>query len=96
MRFLPAMAYALRAIRFEESSTVPSPAAPNDEAALNLALAVVASSDAPLLLLDGKLIVVAASTSFCRAFQIDPAQVAGREIFALGNGEWDVRGCVRC
>jgi two-component sensor histidine kinase len=54
-----------------------------------LALAVVAASDAPLLLLDGKLVVIAASTSFCRAFQIDPAQVAGRKIFTLGNGEWD-------
>jgi len=89
MRFLPAMAFASRAIRLTESPAVSSPLAPNDEAALNLALAVVASSDAPLLLLDGKLIVIAASTSFCRAFQIDPAKVAGRKIFTLGKGEWD-------
>ncbi len=54
-----------------------------------MALDVIAASDAPLLLLDGKLAVVAASTSFCRAFQVDPAEVTGREVFALGNGEWD-------
>ena len=50
---------------------------------------MVESSDAPLLLLDGHLNVVASSTSFCRAFQIDPGAVAGREIFTLGQGEWD-------
>jgi two-component sensor histidine kinase len=55
----------------------------------NLALALVASSDAPLLLLDGDLAVVAASRSFYSAFLIDPADVHGREIFALGKGEWD-------
>jgi two-component system, sensor histidine kinase PdtaS len=69
---------------------VSPPPTPHDEAALSLALAVVAASDAPLLLLDGKLVVVAASTSFCRVFQIDPAQAVGREVFVLGKGEWDV------
>jgi two-component sensor histidine kinase len=59
--------------------------------ALDLALAVIASSNAPLLLLDGDLAVVAASTSFCRAFQIDPANVPGHHLFVLGAGEWDVR-----
>jgi two-component system, sensor histidine kinase PdtaS len=62
---------------------------PDDEVAHNLALALVASSDAPLLLLDGDLAVVAASRSFYRTFRIDPAVVPGREIFALGKGEWD-------
>jgi len=60
------------------------------EVALNLALAVVASSTAPLLLLDGDLTVLAASTSFCRTFQIDPADAPGRKIFLLGAGEWDL------
>src|ERR1700684_1260839 len=58
--------------------------------ALNLALAVVASSNAPGLLLDSSLTVIAASKSSCRAFQIDPGQVAGRPLTALGGGEWDV------
>ena len=65
-----------------------SPTIP-DDGALSLALAIVESSDAPLLLLDGRLNIVSASTSFCRAFQIDPAEAEGREIFALGQGEWD-------
>ena len=55
-----------------------------------LALALVASSDAPILLLDGDLAVVAASASFCGAFKIDPAATDGRSLFALGAGEWDV------
>ena len=61
------------------------------EMALDLARAVIASSNAPLLLLDGDLAVLAASTSFCRAFQIDPANVRGHQLFELGAGEWDVR-----
>ena len=58
--------------------------------ALSLMLAVIAASDAPLVLLDGDLKVVAASASFCRAFQIDPASVTGNRFSALGHGEWDV------
>jgi two-component sensor histidine kinase len=57
--------------------------------ALNLALAVVASSNAPVLLLDSNVTVIAASKSFCRAFQIDPERVAGRPLAALGGGEWN-------
>ena len=55
-----------------------------------LALALVATSDAPILLLDGDFCVVAASASFSRGFQIDPATTNGRSLFALGAGEWDV------
>jgi two-component sensor histidine kinase len=58
--------------------------------AQSLALALVASSDAPILLLDGTFSVIAASDSFSRAFQIDPADVTGASLFALGSGEWDV------
>ena len=56
----------------------------------SLALALVATSDAPILLLDGEMTVIAASESFARAFLIEPAQLAGRSLFALGSGEWDV------
>jgi len=66
-----------------DPSTVPA-------VADSLALALVASSDAPILLLDGELTVVAASGSFCRAFQIDPTTAPGRSMFSLGDGEWDV------
>jgi two-component sensor histidine kinase len=57
---------------------------------LDLALAVIASSTAPLLLLDGDLTVIAASKSFCRAFQIDPAGVANCPLAKLGDGEWNL------
>lgn len=60
------------------------------DATLNLALALVGSSSAPLLLLDGDLSLIAASTSFCDAFEIDPVRAVGRQLFGLGNGEWDV------
>ncbi|HEY5412564.1 MAG TPA: sensor histidine kinase [Caulobacteraceae bacterium] len=56
----------------------------------SLALALIASSDAPIVLLDGGLMVIAASTSFFRIFQIDPASNVGRSMLALGQGEWNV------
>jgi two-component sensor histidine kinase len=63
---------------------------PIADIALNLGQALIASSDAPLLLLDRELIVVAASKSFCRAFQIDPAIAPGRHLVELGAGEWNI------
>jgi len=56
---------------------------------LTLSLAIVASSDAPLLLLDAEFKVIVASASFCRAFQIDAQTVESCSIFKLGGGEWD-------
>ena len=66
--------------------------APNldGEAVLGLALALVQSLTAPVLLLDRDLTVIAASASFARTFAIDPAGIVGRPVFALGRGEWDV------
>ena len=61
------------------------------ESVTGLALAVVAASSAPLLLLDGDLLIIAVSASFCREFQIDPAQVSNRQLSDLGGGEWNVR-----
>src|SRR6202167_2949382 len=60
--------------------------APHAEAASTLA--VVASSNEPLLFLAADLTVIVASASFCRAFQIDPASVRGRRLSDLGAGEW--------
>src|SRR6202453_1655537 len=60
--------------------------APHVEAASTLA--VVASSNEPLLFLRADLTVIAASASFCRVFQIDPACVSGRQLSDLGAGEW--------
>ena len=55
-----------------------------------LGLAVVLASDAPLLLLDERLSVVAASDSFCAAFGIDPATVTGMRLYELDHHHWDL------
>jgi len=62
----------------------------NIEAASTLAV-VVASSE-PLLFLSMDQKVIAASASFCRAFEIDPATVPGRRLGELGSGEWGMPG----
>ena len=51
-------------------------------------LAVIASSNEPVLFLAGDLSIIAASASFCRTFQIDPAGLPGRQLSELGAGEW--------
>jgi two-component sensor histidine kinase len=56
----------------------------------SLSLAMVSCSDAPLLLLDGDLAVIAASKSFCRAFMIEPAGIVGQLVFDLGDGRWNL------
>jgi two-component sensor histidine kinase len=61
-----------------------------EDPALGLAGAVIASSTAPLVLLDDGLAVLAASLSFCEHFRIDPASMRGRRLFELDGGEWDV------
>ena len=67
-----------------------SPQPLDTNSALSLALAVIESSNAPLLLLDGDLRIVAASASFRLAFEIDPTSVSGRRMGELGEGEWAV------
>lgn len=60
------------------------------ESSSSLGMALVMSSSTPLILLSEALIVQAASGSFCRSFSLDPETVVGTELFALGNGEWNV------
>jgi two-component system, sensor histidine kinase PdtaS len=60
------------------------------ESASSLAVALVVTSQAPLLLLDENLAVIAASQSFCRIFQIAPTATVGLKLSALGAGEWNV------
>jgi two-component sensor histidine kinase len=57
---------------------------------LALALAVVGSSTAPLILLDGDFRMVAASASFFDAFQADRTHAVGQSLFELRSGEWNV------
>jgi two-component sensor histidine kinase len=62
----------------------------SEDVALSLTLAVVSSSPGPLLLLDGQLVVIAASQSFCDAFEGSPEDLSGQALYALGAGEWDI------
>lgn len=80
------MARVPRVGRMPESPTMAAP----PDLALDLALAVVAASTVPLLLLDGEAKVVATSASFCRAFAVDPAKTTGRFMYDLGGGEWEI------
>lgn len=66
----------------------PTPLHP--DGALSLALAVVGSSTAPLVLLDGDLNVIAASASFFSAFDINPVGAVGEPLLSLGEGEWNL------
>lgn len=60
------------------------------EASSSLAMALILSSITPLILLDEQLVVRAASGSFCRSFSVDPESVVGTDLFAVGDGEWDI------
>jgi two-component system, sensor histidine kinase PdtaS len=64
--------------------------ATHPEVAHNLALAIISSTNAPALLLDGDTTVIAASASFYRTFGLDAPDVSGHPLFELGAGEWDV------
>jgi len=65
--------------------------APDDpDPTLSLLMAVIGSSPAPLLLLDGEFMTVAASASFCETFGVAPALVLGARLLDLGDGEWNV------
>ena len=66
--------------------TIPAAAV---EAADELTLAVILSSHAPLLLLDGEFRIIAASSSFCQAFGIAPSTLADGTLSTIGSGEWN-------
>lgn len=57
--------------------------------AVNLGLSIILASHAPVILLDADLSILAASVSFCEAFQCDPASINDFKIYELGGGEWD-------
>jgi two-component sensor histidine kinase len=66
------------------------PRSPLAEAADSLALAVIASSNAPVLLLDDELKIIAASDSFCETYELDTAGMAERVLGEVGAGEWNL------
>lgn len=69
---------------------MPAAASETPELSLNLAMAVVASSHTPVLLLDENRVIVGASQAFCDAFGVDARTIMGREFSKLGAGEWAV------
>lgn len=60
------------------------------ESASSLAMALIVSSQAPLVLLDDELRVIAASNSFCHAFALRQSSLTGIRFAELGEGEWNV------
>ena len=57
-------------------------------ASSDLALAVIAASEAATLLLDGALTIIIASASFSRLFELDPLTLPGQNFLSCGSGEW--------
>ncbi|MFZ5707437.1 MAG: sensor histidine kinase [Pseudomonadota bacterium] len=67
-----------------------NPPTTHRDVAHNLALAILASTTAPALLLDGELRVIAGTAPFYRTFGLQPQTVDGKPMLQLGTGEWDV------
>src|SRR5579872_5131011 len=84
------MAFALRASGPPERPVMAADIHAHSPIANQLALAMVAASTAPLLLLDGELHIVAASRSFSLAFAPGTASLQGADFFRVGAGEWDI------
>ena len=58
--------------------------------ASTLAMALIISSHAPVVMLDGELLVIAASASFYRQFDIIRPSGGSVKLAELGHGEWNV------
>ncbi len=61
------------------------------EHADNMSIALISSSFSPLVLMNEDLTIIAASNSFCLAFDVDCTGVTGKKLADLGQGEWNVR-----
>lgn len=61
------------------------------EHADNMSIALISSSFSPLVLLNEDLTIIAASQSFCVAFDVDCSGVQDKKLADLGDGEWNVR-----
>jgi two-component sensor histidine kinase len=58
--------------------------------AQTLAQAIVDTIHEPLLVLDGKLRVMAASRAFYEIFKVEPEHTHGCLLYDLGDGQWDI------
>ena len=61
-----------------------------EKSALKLAEGIVDTVREPLIVLDEKLKIISASRSFYRDFQTTPEDTVGRQIYSLGNKQWDI------
>ena len=59
------------------------------ERSSSIGMALVVSSATPLLLLNELLVIEAASLTFCTGFDLASEAVVGKELFDLGQGEWN-------
>jgi chemotaxis protein methyltransferase CheR len=55
-----------------------------------LAQSIVDTVREPIIVLDNKLRVVAASRSFYSVFKVSPEDTQGKLLYALGDGQWDI------
>ncbi|PJK31376.1 CheR family methyltransferase [Minwuia thermotolerans] len=60
------------------------------QAARQYAESIVETMPGPLLVLDSDLRVQSANAAFYETFQVAPEQTAGRLIYDLGNGQWNI------
>jgi two-component system CheB/CheR fusion protein len=60
------------------------------EAHVRITEAIVEAVHEPLLVLDSGLKVISANKAFCAAFAPESDNVAGRRLYDLGNGQWDI------
>lgn len=63
---------------------------PEAEIATTLAMAIVGSSAAPMLLIDSDAVLLGASDSFYQVFALDPVATVGKRVYDLDGGRWDL------
>jgi two-component sensor histidine kinase len=63
---------------------------PGLESAQTLAQAIVNTIHEPLVVLNARFHVVAASRSFYETFQVVPEETRGRLLYGLGDGQWNI------
>jgi len=52
--------------------------------------AIIATIREPLVIMDGSLSVILASRNFYETFHVTPAETIGKQLYDLGDGQWDI------
>ena len=77
-------------IREEASSAPVSNKGDFTAPAADLVAAIVATIGQPLLVLDNNLKIEVANPAFLEQFDVRPEETIGRQLYDLGNGQWDL------